>query len=64
MKRSKKDLMSHSMYMAESEEWHRIRAINDAMRKHALKIIDLAKAVDEELARRDVKMEQDYHIEI
>lgn len=58
MKSKKRDL--HTDYMSESEEWHRIRATVDAMRKHAVKILDLAQLVDEDLARRDIKMDTDY----
>lgn len=59
-KASREDL--HNAFMTESEEWFRIRSLTDAMRKHAKKIEDLANLVDQDLARRGVKMDADYHI--
>lgn len=50
----------HNAFMAESEEWFRFRGLVDAMRKHARKIEDLANLADQELARRSVKMNDDY----
>jgi hypothetical protein len=47
----------HDRYMAESEEWFRIRSMNQSMREFAQKIIDLSNQIDQDLARRGVKME-------